>query len=141
MTRDDEHLGMLAVGHYVVAGFGALAACAPVLHLAFGILMVKGTFGTGRDAPPPALGWALIAVAAAIIVAGWTFAACVFHAGRCLARRRRYWFCFVMACIYGVLCSALGTALAVLTIIVLVRPPVKTMFGLPVAVDAARAPG
>jgi hypothetical protein len=51
-------------------------------------------------------------------------------AGRCIAQRKRYMFCFVMACI-ACLSVPLGTALGVFTIIVLQRPTVKAMFGQP----------
>ncbi len=45
MTQEDgEHLKLLSIFHYVVAGLAGLFACLPLLHMAFGILMLTGAF-------------------------------------------------------------------------------------------------
>ena len=56
-----------------------------------------------------------------------TLAALIFATGRCIARRRRYMFCLVMA---GVECTfmPMGTVLGIFTIIVLIRESVKQLF-------------
>ena len=63
-----------------------------------------------------------------IMVLGWVYAGCVIYAGRCLAKRKRYLYCLVMA---GICCLffPFGTALGVFAIIVLIRPSVKELFG------------
>jgi hypothetical protein len=71
----------------------------------------------------------LMAVGAGAVLVGWGFAACLVLAGRSLRDRRRYLFCLVMAGLMCVLCNPLGTILGVFTIIVLVRPSVKELFG------------
>ena len=129
MNADDEHLRLLSIFHYVIAGLGALFSTFPVIHLVLGILMVTGKLGEGKSPPPPELGWLFIAIAVAIILFGWTASACLAYAGRCLARRTKYTFCFVIAALVCVICSPFGTVLGVLTIIVLLRPTVKTAFG------------
>ena len=48
-------------------------------------------------------------------------------AGWWLAKRKHYWFCFVVACLACAF-SPLGTVLGVFTIIVLLRPSVKALF-------------
>ena len=40
MNQDIEHLRLLSIFHYVVAGIGALVSCFPVFHLAFGLVML-----------------------------------------------------------------------------------------------------
>jgi hypothetical protein len=129
MNQDEEHLRLLAIFHYVCAGMAALFACLPIIHLVMGLVMVfaPASFGAGRNSPPQFIGWFFVVFASAFILAGWTFAVLVAWAGRCLNRRKHYTFCLVMA---GVACLFMpfGTVLGVFTIIVLVRPAVKTLF-------------
>ena len=73
------------------------------------------------------MGIFFVAFASLFILAGWTFATCVFLAGRNLARRRRYTFCLVMAAIMC-LFMPFGTVLGVFTLVVLMRPSVKPLF-------------
>jgi hypothetical protein len=127
MSQDQEHLKLLSIFHYVVAGVAALFALIPVLHLVVGLGLATGSF---EEADPMArtMGWFFTAFASAFILSGLGFAACLVAAGRSLARRRHYTFCLVMA---GVSCVFMpfGTVLGVFTIIVLMREPVKTLFG------------
>jgi len=130
MNQDEEHLRLLSIFHYVVAGLGALLACIPMVHLTLGILMATGNFPDGKSPPPPFMGWILIGVASALILGGWTLAALIAYAGRCLKRRVKYTYCLVIAAIACALCTPFGT------ILVLLRPSVKAMFGLPLTPDA-----
>ncbi|HLP06836.1 MAG TPA: hypothetical protein VK178_01620 [Opitutaceae bacterium] len=130
MDQDHEHLRLLTIFHYVVAGIAALFACFPLIHLAVGLFFIlapASMTGSGQPPPPAFLGWIFVIFASCFILAGWTFAACVLYAGRCLAKRRRLLFCQVMA---GVECMFMpfGTALGVFTLLVLTRPSVKPLF-------------
>ena len=129
-NQDTDHLRLLSIFHYVVAGFLALFSMFPFLHLAMGIAMVTGAFDkVGNGNPPPAfLGWILIAFAACAILCGMALAVCVAIAGRRLADCRGYTYCLVVA---GIECifMPLGTVLGVFTIVVLMRPTVKQLFG------------
>lgn len=129
MTRDEEHLRLLSIFHYVVSGLAALFALFPIFHLILGVVMIVASDKfTGSGQPPPAIiGWFFVIFAAVFITIGWTFAIFVLSAGRCLARRRHYMFCLVMG---GVDCLFMpfGTVLGVFTILLLVREPVKQLF-------------
>jgi hypothetical protein len=125
--RDVEHLRVLSICHYVLAGLAAMGGCVPILHLGMGIAMVNEAFGSGRQAPPAFLGWIFIAVAGVLMVALWIMAILLFLAARNLALHRRPTFCFVVACICC-LQVPLGTILGVFTILVLSRPSVKALF-------------
>ncbi len=135
MNQDLEHLRLLSIFHYVVAGLTALFACLPVFHLIFGLVMLfaPGTFEHGHHGPPndPAIlrlvGAILTFVAALLILGGWSLAVCVLLAGRFLSRRRHYTFCLVIAALLCMI-TPFGTILGVFTIIVLVRPTVKLLF-------------
>ncbi len=128
MTRqqDLDHLHLLSIGHYVVAGLVALFSFLPVLHLVIGIGLATGSL-EGDDPMARTVGWLFATFAGVFILAGLAFAACLFVAGRSLAQRKRYTFCLVIA---GVACMFVpfGTVLGVLTILVLVRDSVKELF-------------
>jgi hypothetical protein len=131
-NQDAEHLRLLSIFHYVCAGLAALFACFPLIHLAFGLvlLLAPELFGPAKDPPPPFLGWFFVILAGLIMVLGWTFAGLMAWAGRNLARRRRYTFCLVMAAL-ACMFMPFGTVLGVFTIMVLVRPSVKALFDPP----------
>ncbi len=129
-SDDQQHLQLLSIFHYVVAGFAGLFACLPIIHFIVGI----GLFITGLTQPqesggfPMALfGLFFVAIAGSIMLFGWIFAGCIAFAGRCIATRKRYMFCLVMA---GIQCAftPFGTVLGIFTILVLVRPSVKELF-------------
>jgi hypothetical protein len=128
-NQDLEHLKLLSIFHYVVAGLAALFACIPLLHLFIGIAMVSG-WGDFGDSDPFAgfMGWFFIVFSSAFILGGWIFSFFLFRAGRYLSQQRRYTFCLVMA---GMACMFMpfGTVLGVFTIIVLLRESVKELFG------------
>ena len=136
MNDDEQHLRLLSIFHYVVGAMIAFFACVPIIHLVIGILfLVAPQVLEGpdpqRQMPPEMaviMGVMFTVIAAMLILFGWCFAVCVIVAGRSLARRRRYTFCLVTA---GILCFFMpfGTVLGVFTIIVLMRPSVKGLFG------------
>lgn len=131
--QDADHLKLLAIFHYVLAGITALMGCIPIIHVVLGAMMVSGKFPGGApssSAPPAEVGWFFIVIGSAVILLAWAFAACLVMAGRWISARRNWTFCFVMACI-SCINMPLGTALGVFTILVLQRPSVKPLFGRP----------
>jgi hypothetical protein len=137
MDQDRNHLQLLTVFHYVVGGLTALVFLFPLLHLAMGLGLATGAFGE-TDPQARLIGCLLAAVAGMFILAGLTLAACIVAAGRCLARRRRYMFCLVVA---GVSCGLMpfGTVLGVFTILVLQRQSVRALFGVGDPVGSAES--
>jgi len=128
-NTDNEHLGLLAMFHYIVSGMAALFACFPIIHLVIGLVLILAPqkFESGHQQPPTFIGWFFVILASFFILAGWTFAILVLLTGRFIASRKRYTFCFVMA---GVECLFMpfGTVLGVFTILVLNRQSVKGLF-------------
>jgi len=128
-AQKEEHLRLLSIFHYVVAGLAALFALIPLFHLIFGLFIVLAPhkLDSHGQGPPAFLGWMFIIMAVVFITLGWVFAALVFTNGRFLAKRKHYMFCLVMA---GVECMFMpfGTVLGIFTIILLVKDPVKQMF-------------
>ncbi len=133
MDTDAQHLRLLAIFHYIVGALAVLGGCFYGIFPAMGIAIVTGKFAEiapPQQPPPEFFGWMLIIMGIAFMAATWGLGCCLFFVGRNLARRQGYWFCFVVACLECTF-APLGTVLGIFTIIVLVRPRVKTLFGLP----------
>ncbi len=130
-AEDDNHLRLLSIFHYVVAGITALFGCFPFIHLTLGIAMLTGALPQNRPGDQEAMtfiGGMFVVIAAIIIACLWTLAAAMFFAARMLAAHRHYTYCLVVAAIECLL-MPFGTVLGVFTLIVLTRPSVKADFG------------
>src|SRR6058998_1689937 len=72
MNRDKEHLQLLAIFHYVVAGLAALFSFFPLLYTTVGAIFIfaarHGTAKAGEDLPPEFLGWICAGLA---VVPNW----------------------------------------------------------------------
>src|SRR5688572_7021715 len=91
-NRDGEHLRLLSIFHYVLAGIVALFSLFPVIHLVFGIALLSGKMDR-RDPDARVVGGFLTLIAVVMILFGFGLAACLVYAGRSLAQRRNYIFC------------------------------------------------
>jgi hypothetical protein len=131
MNQDREHLQLLAIFHYVVAGLAALFSFFPLLYTTVGAVFIfaarHGTAKPGEELPPEFLGWIFAVIGSVLFLSGIAMAICILIAGRSLALRKRYSFALVMACI-ECLFLPFGTILGVFTIIVLSRESVKSLF-------------
>lgn len=128
-NNDEQHLHLLAIFHYVLAGLAALAALFPVIHLVMGLFFIFAPPNLNQqgEMPPRAFGWLFVAFAGIIILIGMAVAASIFLTGRFLSRRKNYTFCFVMAVIECFFIPV-GTVLGVFTLVVLLRDSVKHLF-------------
>lgn len=129
--QDDlQHLRLLSIFHYVVAGLAALFGLFPIIHLAIGIAIVSGSIPASGGSPPPPrwFGTMFIVVPGLFIVLLLGLAVALVIAGRLLQQRRGYLFCLIVAGI-SMLFQPFGMVLGILTIIVLLRPSVKELFG------------
>ncbi len=134
MNQDREHLRLLAIFHYVVAGLAALFSFFPLLYTTVGAIFIfaarhPAAAGPkpGEEPPPEFIGWILAIVGSLLFLLGIAIAICILIAGRSLAKRTRYWFALVVACI-ECLFIPFGTILGVFTIVVLSRESVKALF-------------
>ncbi len=130
MNKDEEHLKLLSIFHYIVGGLVGLFALFPVIHLVIGLVFIlapESLESNNGEAPPAWFGWFFVIFAALFIISGWVLAGFVITAGRFLARHRHRLFCFVIAAIE---CAFVpfGTVLGIFTIIVLMRESVKELF-------------
>lgn len=134
MNQDASHLRLLAIFHYVLAAGSALFSSAFVLHFVWGLATVRGEQLSAAPPPkvpmPPGFGIMMMVMSGGAVLLGWAFAACLVLAGRSLTARKRHTFCLVIAGVTCLLCNPVGTVLGGLTIVVLLRPSVKELFGL-----------
>ena len=138
MPQDHEHLRLLSIFHYIVAGLAALFSLFPLVYAAFGGFMLYASAHPQMqqgEPPPPLVGWIFIGLGCFGFLIGLALATCIVLAGRFIAEHRRYWFSFVMACVQC-LFFPFGIILGVFTIIVLSRPSVKQLFGVEPPVKA-----
>src|SRR5205809_2638427 len=131
MNQDREHLRLLAIFHYVVAGLAGLFSFFPLLYTTIGAIFIfaarHGTPKPGEELPPEFLGRIFVVLGLLLFLLGTAMAICILIAGRCLSRRKHYIFALVMACI-ECLFIPFGTILGVFTIIALSRESVKELF-------------
>jgi hypothetical protein len=130
MNQDQEHLELLSIFHYIVGGIAALFSFFPIVYLILGTLFIVAPGRIqGSGSPPPAfLGWIFIILGGSIMLVGLAFAVCVILTGRYITKRRHYIFCLVIASL-NCLFMPFGTILGVFTIVILMRPSVKELFG------------
>lgn len=132
-SQDEQHLHLLSIFHYVVGGLTALFSLFPVIHLVIGLVCIIAPEkmepkGGAHDPAAAFMGWFFVIIAIVFITAGWTLAGVIITAGRFLAARKHYMFCLVAAAIECIF-MPFGTVLGIFTIIVLLREPVKQLFG------------
>ena len=131
MNSDAEHLRLLSIFHYVVAGLAGLFSFFPLLYAGMGGLFLWAaqhpSFNQNNQPPPPVLGWIFIGLGMFGFLIGLTMAIFILLASRALAHRKRYTLALVVACI-ECLFMPFGTVLGVFTLIVLSRESVKALF-------------
>ncbi len=139
--RDAEHIRLLAVFHYVLAGLHVVMGCLMAAYFVFFIVMMNTMTGVAASSPsasgspPPTeifemMSWfyGVFGGIGVLIAVGMAWVQ--FLAGRNLSARRYRTFIFVVAC-FQCLSFPFGTALGVFTLVVLERPSVKRMFDQP----------
>jgi hypothetical protein len=127
VNEDLQHLKLLSIFHYVMAGLTGLFSLLPSFHLVLFSVFLADPEVQGEP-PVRVIMGLMMAMIVAMIFAGLAFAACLAAAGRYLAQQRNYTFCLVIAAI-SCLLVPLGTVLGIFTILVLMRPSVKERFG------------
>jgi hypothetical protein len=137
--RDNEHIKLLTIFHYVLSGVYILGACLSSLYvlMAFFVRKIPMTTpsGPGRTGPTPQdtqmlemMSWMWGIMGGIGGIFSITMAIASFMCAKFLTARTKPTFIFVFACIQCVF-FPMGTALGVFTILVLQRPSVKNSFG------------
>jgi len=131
-SRDDEHLKLLAIFHYVMGGLSFLGSLGGAFYMFAGFVLFRNLPAptSTSSAPPAEIGWIFAFVGGLIVLLCVAIGVCLIIAGRTLTARRNRTFCLVVA---GINCLhfPLGTTLGVFTFIVLMRPSVAAQFERP----------
>src|SRR6266536_883789 len=76
MNQDKEHLRLLAIFHYIVAGLAALFSFFPLLYTTIGAIFIfvarHGTAKPGEELPPEFLGWIFVGLGSFLFLLGIT---------------------------------------------------------------------
>lgn len=127
-ATSQEHIRLVGILHYVMAGLYGLMGCLGFFHLIMGIMMLTNTgFMSSGGAPPPFIGGIFAGAGAFVILWHWVLGALNVMAGRNIAARRGRTFCLVIA---GFNCTnvPLGTVLGVFTFLLLLKEDVARDF-------------
>lgn len=137
VDRDLEHLKLLSILWYVIAGLNALGGCFAVFYIALGAIFMAapptgpasqpGAASQSQQPPPELLGGMFIGLGGCLMIFALGVAVLAFITAGSLRKQKRRTFCMVMA---GVVCLSvpIGTVLGVFTLIVLARPTVAALF-------------
>jgi len=132
--KDEEHLKLLSIFHYVVGGITMAFSCIFLIHVGMGISLLTHpeVWNAGKNQPPPPafLGYLFTVIGSVVVLTGWTIGALSIYSGRCIKHRSQRVFSLVMA---GINCAffPFGTVLGVFTFLVLMRDSVKQMYSPP----------
>ena len=131
VNQDTEHLRILSICHYVLAGLCVFPLLYGLFYLLMGIFFGVAIANSPQpDNGPPAVlfGGIFVFVGLVISLVALTFGILLYKAGRNLSSHQNHTFCFVIACIA---CAFMpfGTILGIFTIVVLMRESVKGLFG------------
>ncbi len=69
-TDNEQHLRLLAIFHYVVAGFTALFALLPLIHFALGWFLIHAPPPKQGEPPPEFVGWIFMGFGASFFLLG-----------------------------------------------------------------------
>jgi hypothetical protein len=127
--KDAEHLKVLSICWYVMAGLQCLGLCGGLVYVVLALVAGIGAASErGPGAPPVFLVALFGGLGCFLVVLSSVLAYLCYRVGRCLSEWRSMTYCFVMAVI-ACLSIPLGTILGVFTLVVLSRPSVKVKFG------------
>jgi hypothetical protein len=130
-NQDAEHLRLLSIFHYVVGGLGFLCGSFPLLHVALGLVMFFSpeTMNDGHGGPPPkAFGLIFAVMGGVFVLMAWILSAFTIMSGKYISQRKKWTASVIIASVQCV-CFPFGTVLGVFTLVVLLRPSVKQLYG------------
>src|SRR5690349_18062598 len=123
VDRDDEHLRLLKMGYYIMAGMMGFFSLFSLLYIFLGGLFASGAVPVkeaSRD-DPRLMGFIFLGLGVGVLFVGLTATFLTFLTGRSLRDRRRHMFCLIIAAL-SCLQIPWGTAIGVCTFMVLNRP-------------------
>ena len=128
--RDEEHLKLLSIFHYVVGGIHCAFAALFTLHLLFMLAMLFipiFAVRPGEVMPPVFVGFFMFGFFGLFVLCGLALGISTIFSGRFIKQRKHRLFSLIVA---GINCMMFpfGTALGVFAFIVLVRDSVRRVY-------------
>lgn len=128
---DAEHLRLLRIGYFISAGYTGFFALMGLLYMSMGVfvgsMMQHVVVTHGAEPPPNFFGYIFGVIGGFISVMAGTVAALKLRMARCLRLRTSHGFSVFVA-VVTCLEIPYGTALGILTMVVLNRPSVRSLF-------------
>jgi len=130
---DQEHLKLLPIGFWVLGALDIFFSMYGLLYIGFGVVFATAPYsvsGGASAAPPAFLSWIFIALGAAFMLGFGAVAALKILTGFWIRKRKHRTACLVIS---GIACASVpfGTIVGVLAFMVLLRPSVSALFGVP----------
>lgn len=122
MEKDIEQLNLLRIFHYIIGGLGCLFSCMPLLYVGMGIFILVSpeSFNdqNNQNPFPYFFAYFFIFIGLVFFLLGQAFSICIIVSGKCLKKRKKYMFSFIIACV-SCMFFPFGTILGVFTIVFL----------------------
>jgi ribose/xylose/arabinose/galactoside ABC-type transport system permease subunit len=126
--RDEQHLSLLAIFHYVYGGLTLFGGCFGVIYFIIAaVIFASPELVEDEEVPTAMLGGIMLLVGSCIVLLAFGVGALVIYSGMSLSRKQNYVFCMVIAALMC-LNIPLGTILGIFTLVVLSRGSVKALF-------------
>ena len=125
--QDAEHLRVLSICYYILAGLEALGGFFPALYFCGGCALIGIGASHHHGGGPAGLGLLMVLFGSCVSILIWAQAALNFAAARGLAHRHSRTIIFIAAAL-NCLHVPLGLALGVFTFLVMGRPSVQALF-------------
>ncbi len=130
-AADEQHLKLLSLFYYIMAGLSALGVCAGGIYVFMGWFMAEGMrrdTTPDPNAPSPEFFlWLFSGLGVGVILVSLLLGLLYFLDARWISQRRHRTFTYVLAG-FSMLSIPVGTALGVYTFIVMNRPGVKAQY-------------
>jgi len=128
VDRDVEHLQLLKLCYFILAGFTSLFTLFALLYIGIGGLLSFNLIASNpRSNEDRMAGLIFLGIGIAFLVFSLAVGLANYWTGRCLRDRRQRVFCLLSAAL-SLLNMPFGTAIGVCTFIVLNRPSVRALF-------------
>lgn len=139
--RDEEHLKLLSIFHYVSGGITVFSGLFPLIYVFMGTLLVAVPFSHAADDDLVLRSMGSILLVFGILFSSvfMVFAAMKIYSGYCIAKRKNRVFCLVVAGI-SLIGFPFSTILGIFSLIVLLRDSVRDLFEAPTP-ESAVVPG
>lgn len=129
VDRDEEHLRLLKLGYYIMAGMMGFFSLFSLIYIFLGGIFASGAIPVkdGSRDDPRLMGIIFLGLGIGVLLIGLTATSLTYFTGRSLRDRRHRVFCLIIA---ALCCLQIpwGTAIGVCTFMVLGRPSVKAQF-------------